>query len=764
MKTDVRDFFPLPGGGGFFIHTGKGGVRWPQGVHSPRRPVAPPSRGVSKDRRNCVARRGDKATLGSPVFRTTSDGRFDRGVLHPQTNGSGASPGGLEDGLTDSRPLKSKLKEWSARQSRLLVPKSVDEHNNSFALLEHADEDCTSAASLWKKALNSVRHLAAELDVEPVRDLPPLIRCGDLRAAVRGCFPDSVSLQAQLSIKTVQKLERSACRSCEPRFDGLLQTWREARFQPIEVDQGHRALFKKVFKANTPRGWNRHASGIPYIPTGNASLSSRRKDGGTWIEEEFSDRCRYELVFSSGKPRIVTMYSSYNSGVLKPLHDSLQRDMERMEWLLIGPPTTERIKSLCGEGDYLSFDYKSATDNIKQPYVEAAVEALIERADPKLDDDQIRCLRVLSKIKLEDDERDSTRGQPMGSLMSFPILSLINKTVVDMALADLLQGGQISFKEWSGHRLLVNGDDLLTKEPRSRPGRHSLAEAVFRHGSHVGLESNWEKTLCDPLCAEINSTLFQGGDLVKKTNAASLYMKREVTDVLGFALESTSTAEGFRRVVRANAHLLARQDRKEYRNLPLPLQRLCKADRKIRRALLSGPADGIQQEARNLFPVCPRPEGYDLSSEEEVSYIGERVGKYRRAFSALSSDAAHEYFGPVKRRLPGSVPGRRTWRSVKYEKRPPKAEDQILCVLASGWYRKQKERLTEEGTGMYLTAGLLPPSDLPNLASAMVDAVRAWKKAKDLRCETSTPVPWPDAISNESENPFENGSEWIALE
>lgn len=746
MKMTTKDYSLVPDEFLFFVDGAT------PGVVSPRRPHPVPSWGLSKSRGNCVATAAGNGGLRSPVFRRCGDARPVGGVLHPEMSGRGLAP--RKDGC-DSRPFKYKLKEWAARQSHPVAPKS-DVHNNTYALLESSDEDCTRAAGLWKKAYNCVLHLAAELDVEPVKDLPPSVRCGGLRAAVEGCFPDSVPLQAKLSIKTVQKLERSSCRSCESGFEERIEAWREARFQPIEVDQGHLSLFKRMFRANIPRGWNRQAESIPFIPNGHASQHPRR-EGGNWCEEEFSDKCRYDLVFSAGKPRVVTMYSSYNTRVLSPLHQSLQRHLEKQGWLLIGPPTAEHVRTLNGEGNYLSFDYKSATDNIKQPYVEAAVDVLIECADPKLDDDQIRCLRVLSALQFEGDSRVSTRGQPMGSLMSFPLLSLTNKTIVDLALADLLQGGQLSFKEWTGHRLLVNGDDLLTKEPRSRPGQHSLAEAVFRHGRHVGLESNWEKTLCDPFDAEINSTLFHRGDFVKKVNVASLYMKPDVDDVLGFALESTCSAEGFRKVVRANARYLARQFRKGYRDLPLPLQRLCKRDRKIRKALKSGPADRIKPEATNFFPVSPRPEGYDLTREEEVQLIHAKVTELRGFVPRL---IAEEFRKPKERRAP-PILKERSWRAVKYEKRPPKAEDVILHVLASGWYCKQKERLAEEGEGILLTqAYCLPPSDAPNRAEMLVDAARAFRKAKDLRCDPITPVPDRDR----QQCPFRDGSEWIALE
>jgi hypothetical protein len=675
-----------------------------------------------------------------------------------------SSPGGWSDSTPDR-----KLKEWTLRQVRPRAPKS-DVHNNTYAVLEHEDESCTMAGRLWGKAKATIQHLAGELGVEPVRDLPEVIRCGQLRTAVASCFPEpsELSLEARLSIKTVQKLERSCCRSCEPSFRERLDRWREARFRPLDVDERHLALFKRMFKANVRRGWNRHS--YPFIPNGNASLSHGRRDGGNWHAEPFSRRARAELVFSAGKPRVVTIYSSHNNRVMQPLHNSLQRENERGGWLLVGPPGAEHVKSLSGEGDYLSFDYEAATDNIKQPYVSAAVEALIECADPELSDDQKRCLRVLSELRLEEDGPVATHGQPMGSLMSFPLLCLINKTVVDLALADLLQGGQLSFKEWTSHRLLVNGDDLLTREPRRKPGSNSLAEAVFRHGGQVGLKTNWEKTLRDPIDAEINSTLFREGEPVKKVNAASLYMKPETVDVLGYALESTKTVRGFRRVVRANAKLLALQDRKEYRHLPPQYRRACKQDRKIRAALVAAPVGPREPTAANFFPVSPRPEDYALSREEEVQCINERVDKIRPYVLSffVGEDGGQSPSGCAgllrKGRTPTEVlKGARSWRSVKYEKKPRKAEESILSVLAKAWEDKQKRTLVEEESWTP-PSRVIGPSDGPGgRACAFIDAIRAFRNAERLRCDPITLAFAEMPFAEGSSGPSEGLAEYVLV-
>jgi hypothetical protein len=658
--------------------------------------------------------------------------------------GFGAGPkGGKRSRRYDEYKRKS-----TARPDRGHLKPNV---HNTFGVLSDESLDCSMAVRLRKKARTCVEFFSKELGIKPERDLPSFIPCGQLRSAVRECFPREVGLLAELSIKTSQKLERSCCRSCEPVFAKRLEYWWEARSRPEEIDEAHLASFGSAFRENVPKGWNR--SKYPFIPNGRATQFNKRREGGNWNAEPFSETCRTELVFSSGKPRVVTMYSSYNTEVLQSLHQSLYCRLGKKGWLLVGPPTAERISDLTGGGDYLSFDYMSATDNIKMVYVKRAVEILIERADPVLSEEEIRCLRVVASLRLADGNSEAGSGQPMGSLMSFPLLCLFNKTIVDLALTDLLQEGQLSFKEWTGHRCLINGDDLLLREPRKDS---LLKDRIYYNAACCGMRTNDEKTMSSPTMAEINSTLFVDGSLQKKSNAAALYMKAGTEDVLGYARESTSTVEGFRQCVRANAKFLACQKRKEYRALPLHLKIVCQKDRKIRKALGSMPAESDEDVAANFFPVCPKPEGYSLTREEEIAAIHSRVAWLRPRVLRFAEEGGLTKFDKKPKTV---LRNARSWRSVKYEKKPCREEETILCVLARAWKDKIKDELAEEALGMGPYLGELPPSDLPDRASRMIDAVKAWRKAKALRCDPSTQV----LADTPGSSGFETSSDWIAL-
>nr|WPR16840.1 MAG: RNA-dependent RNA polymerase [Moss associated botourmia-like virus 27] len=573
------------------------------------------------------------------------------------------------------------------------------------------------------QARNIVNFLRKELDFKPIRKVPDEVVCGTLRQVVRNCFSESLPVLAELSIKTAAKLENSWCDECGIRAAGELADWKKERFRSFSVDPHEVEEFKKACKLNVARGWNKRV--YPYVPSGHATRTHKRREHGSWNVEEFSEFCRPEMVISGGKPRVVTLYSSENTRILTPLHHALYDEFRRYGWLLVGSPTDELVSGLNGDGDYVSVDYSAATDNIRAEYVNAMIDALIEQSE-ELGEDAIRCLRVLGELRLDEDRRDlvATCGQPMGSVMSFPLLCLINKTVFDMSLTSLLKEGRVSFKEWTSHRCLINGDDLIFKEPRAGPCL--LKDRISKFGARTGLKLNAEKTMVSATEGEINSTLFVNGVRQKKTNVGALYMRPDVVDVLGFASESTVTDEGFLKCVRANAHILSKQEDKGVASLPVNRRILCRRDAKIRRAITSAPVQRRKQPT-NYFPVCRRPEGYDLSRDEEVEVVRARVERVRPW--VLNSTRAPRQRITIKRDA-------HTYSAATKEK-PKRDQDDILGCLARFWELKESKAAAEkEGVSYFLQSepSWYPPGYLggQSMALAIVDSIRAWRQVKTL--------------------------------
>jgi hypothetical protein len=563
---------------------------------------------------------------------------------------------------------------------------------------------CTAGNKLRRKAIRILRLLKQEQSLKTVNPLPTSFCCGSLRSGIRSMFGPGLTLVQELSIKTSGLAESQPCSYCKNLQEELqLVEYEKARYAgEVDVNEDHLERFTRAFASNIESAWNRTAARHPYVPNGHAALGYERKVGGNWNESTWSDQCAVMPVFTKGKWRTVTVYSSHNVEVLTPLHHALYDRLKRRGWLLVGSPTHERLRDLqsgCSGTEWLSFDYIGATDNIKTAYVQRAVDILIDKGEG-LSSDEEACLRVVAELKCFGRKDVATKGQPMGSPMSFPLLCLINKTIVDMALTDLLIEGKIGFKEWTRHRCLINGDDLLTRST----SKGLLEEAVFRNGKEVGMESNLEKTLKDSEHGEINSTVFKNCVLQKKTNVSALWMSSEVTDVLGYAHESCDTVRGFLQVVRNNASRLARQKIKTFGNLPWKLREALVSDRQVKKALMSHPAEEAPMDP-NLFPVVPMPDGYDLSREEEAAATLERVREVRqkRLFSGLNSKVNNNR--KVRKAIAIVTPESRPRKGVVAALKPkkPRDGDYVLQCFASRWDRKRKEELLAADSGFEFT-------------------------------------------------------------
>nr|WAK77777.1 MAG: RNA-dependent RNA polymerase [Botourmiaviridae sp.] len=588
---------------------------------------------------------------------------------------------------------------------------------------DQAQTKCGRVKELRRKARAIVRLLRDDQKLKAVHPLPSVITCGGLRSSVRSMYSPVLTVAQELSIKTSAKADGQPCSYCEDLQADLVEQWKKKRLQPQNVDQQHLIKFKEAFARNVPEGWDSGKEHVVFVPNGHATNCHSRRQGGNWNRQDFDREPEVKLVMSAGKPRIVTLYSSFNSQVLKPLHDRLYAVLKRKGWLLVGSPTRERLEHLaagCLGTNWLSFDYSSATDNIKLEYVRAMIDVLKQKS-VGMSIDEANCLDVLGDLSLDGELADS--GQPMGSLMSFPLLCLANKTVVDLALTQLLESGHIRFKEWTGHRCLINGDDLLTRDVSSG----NLVEAIESQGSKLGLVVNREKTMVSPEYGEINSTVFKNCIEQKKTNVSALWMGADVTDVLGFAKEATTTPRGFRAVVLANASRLARQKIKTAHRLPGLLIKTILSSSRLKHAICATPSSKVP-ELTNLFPVVPLPDGYDLSREEEVAVLRREVDRARdeRRWVGL----AQEKKRLTKKRKetkasPGErLPGRKIFKMLQPKPTIP-VETTLLC-FAKEWEKKRKEALRADS--VYNDPPIIV-SDLSGI-DRLVDAIKYWKKER----------------------------------
>nr|WPR16694.1 MAG: RNA-dependent RNA polymerase [Dracophyllum associated botourmia-like virus 34] len=580
-------------------------------------------------------------------------------------------------------------------------------------------ESCSRNRRLRKTVAKAVKLLRVDQSLVPVKPMPTTIECGGIRKALRSMFSPELSLVQELSIKTSSKMEVRPCEYCENLQSLRAKEWDDRRCRPAVVDVEALDAFEHHFRENVPAGWDRFRTA--YVPNGHACKGASRCQGGNWNEQPLDKEVDVQVVMSSGKPRTVTLYSSGNVQALTPLHNSLYTCLKRRGWLLVGSPTDERLRQLYENSlgtEWLSFDYEQATDNIKTAYVRRAVKVLKERAE-FLSEDEIFALDVFSHLELGG--RLAETGQPMGSPMSFPILCLINKSVVDMALTALHTSGKISFKEWTSHRCLINGDDLLMRSTSNG----DLVAAVRDAGLPVGLITNSEKTMVSTTVAEINSTCFVDCVEQKKTNLGAIWMAGDVEDVLGFAHQAAATDRGFVDLVERNAGRLSKQSCKYPTPIPSSRRSEVVKRRKLQTALRDRPSHTVDP-APNLFPVVPVPDGYNLRPEEERKVLTDRVrhirdiGSWtwvRPALSNVKNQRKKVKIVHSTKRKGG------LWSTLRLPK--TNADDRTLSCFVKHWEWKKKEALL---AGEPWEESRLPPSDFTRIGFTL-DLIKTQRNA-----------------------------------
>nr|UVX28887.1 MAG: RNA dependent RNA polymerase [Magnaporthe oryzae botourmiavirus 9-A] len=204
------------------------------------------------------------------------------------------------------------------------------------------------------------------------------------------------------------------------------------------------------------------------------------------------------VVQSAGKPRPLSKFTA-NALALKPLHKSIYSFLKRKSWLLVGPPTAEKLRKAGfrkGGGSLVSGDYASATDGLSIEVAEVILETALSSCafvPANIREAAVRALRPLLIYGDNDDEVRVSVGQMMGSYLSFPLLCLQNY----LAFRWSLRGTGIKKVP-----LLINGDDIL----------YQLDDHFDRWASvlpSVGLTVERTKTSVEDSWGTINSTLLE---------------------------------------------------------------------------------------------------------------------------------------------------------------------------------------------------------------------------------------------------------------
>jgi len=383
-------------------------------------------------------------------------------------------------------------------------------------------ETIWKAVATWKYLYNSEAP-----KFEPTSD-----NCVDLSRETKRYLQNcpAVDNEAEFAWNSIKKLQPASCRCMEAPL--LSSVANHFRSPPPSLPRGYITFARRVVRNLFPHGWDsgsyescvlncdpslsaclenrRGAGGVHGFVSGSHSMSGER---GTFRHQDFLTTCLdgatrplsvssgLTVVQSAGKPRPLSKFSA-DAIHLRPLHAAIYDRLSREKWLCRGDFTTDVLQragfSFVSGETLTSGDYKSATDNLSIEVAEAILDELLRSTVSVPGSLKAYAMKILrpTLFNLEHGIEDfsPTRGQMMGSFLSFPLLCLQNR------IAFLYAGDSVGI-DCSEFPCLINGDDILF-----RSGPHFSAHWMNTVGQ-LSLEVEKTKTSVSPEFGSLNSTL-----------------------------------------------------------------------------------------------------------------------------------------------------------------------------------------------------------------------------------------------------------------
>lgn len=309
------------------------------------------------------------------------------------------------------------------------------------------------------------------------------------------------------------------------------------------------------------------------------------------------------------KVRIITKSEALLNYYGKPYQKAIHKLLRKTSWALpIGQPiTTELIKSRFGVGlvkagwKMVSGDYASATDRLnsdasirclkiildqggiattaKSILLQTLVGQYLEyseliegyKSEPQFKEAKARLFKSISALMDEGDvvltpSVQQTNGQLMGSILSFPILCIINAALFLHSVIEWIeqsQEGQALYPDLTSwdidldfcvreFGLLINGDDILFMGPQS------LIDIWYQFVPQVGLIPSLGKNYVSEYFFTINSQLYHRAPLtgdvtyIPFVNAGLIYASDpsiSSSEIASSALLFATAAEGVQKRV-----------------------------------------------------------------------------------------------------------------------------------------------------------------------------------------------------------------------
>lgn len=326
-----------------------------------------------------------------------------------------------------------------------------------------------------------------------------------------------------MMVKSVNRVFDVPCRPCDKILEEeAKRDWVTSVGQPTPPDCVP-TIFEltelRLRVRHLIRGWGRRLEKArtsveepvlgDYVPgvQGCAEMSMGR--GGTLsvpAEGPFCDRnaVRLGCAKTKGKFRVVTMQSAEVKRVLTPLHNALYGHISSKSWCVRGDVLKEDFEEILRdrkENDSLiSGDYTAATNKIYNEAVKVIVDE-ISRTSELTEMERKVFVESFTDMWWFNNEGTGPmlRGSPMGSLVNFPILCLLNKASFEIAV-DHVEGphhGKVK-------KVKINGDDIMYA------GSVALYQEWRRVTGTYGLVVNESKTEISRRWLDLNSQSFDG--------------------------------------------------------------------------------------------------------------------------------------------------------------------------------------------------------------------------------------------------------------
>lgn len=262
-----------------------------------------------------------------------------------------------------------------------------------------------------------------------------------------------------------------------------------------------------LFTQKNARRYPRHL----YIPnSGKACVEVPQSKGGKRAaiylsDQNYVDAVRFHTILSGGKFRTITTDSAKNAVDFEFLNDYMFQIIRRLPSMISGRDVEDWAQNVDFSKKWsLSGDLESATDNFDSGLAEIVMQRLTDLFFEGREDVFLRMCSFTTRAHLWD-KYQQTNGQLMGSILSFPILCIIN-LVTNIIADDLDQALFDNPKEFleSYDQCGINGDDVV----RFGDDRDELYKRWAFGVSCVGGKPSPGKSLLSDRYFTVNSEIF----------------------------------------------------------------------------------------------------------------------------------------------------------------------------------------------------------------------------------------------------------------